>query len=63
MTEKGQGGGDLVKTFELHKITSLPNFRAPKSSERTGTYSTCVMGVRLRCQHHDQLVFRAQSEG
>ena len=63
MTEKGRGGGDLVETFELHEITSLPYFRAPRSSERTGTYSACVLGVRLRCQRHDQLVFRAQSEG
>jgi hypothetical protein len=63
MTEKGRGGGDLVETFELHEITSLPYFHAPRSSERTGSYSACVLGVRLRCQRHDQLVFRAQSEG
>ncbi len=53
----------MVETFELHKITSLPYFRAPRSSERTGTYSSCVLGVWLRCQRHDQLVFRAKSEG
>ena len=63
MTEKGLGGGDLVETFELHEITSLPYFRAPRSSERAGTYSACVLGVRLRCQRHGQLMFRAQSEG
>ena len=65
MTEKGRGGGELVETFELHKITSLPYFCfcAPRSSERARTYSTCVLGVRLRCQRHGQLVFRAQSEG
>jgi hypothetical protein len=62
MTEKGQGGGDLVETFELHEITSLSYFRAPQSSEWTGTYSACVLGVRLRYQRHDQLVFGAQSE-
>ncbi len=33
MTEKGQGGGNLVETFELHKITSLPTFCAPLSSK------------------------------
>ena len=33
-TEKGQGGGDLVETFELHEITPLPTFHAPKSSDR-----------------------------
>ena len=63
MTEKGRGGGDLVELFELHKITSLPNFRAPKSSERTGTYSTCVLGVRLCCQRHDQLVVGPNRRG
>jgi hypothetical protein len=49
MTEKGRGGGDLVETFELHEITSLPYFRAPRSrsSERTRTYSSWVLGVRL----------------
>jgi hypothetical protein len=62
-TQKGRGGGDLVETFELNKITSLPYFRTPRSSEWTGTYSACVLGVRLRCQRHDQLVFRAKSEG
>ena len=49
MTEKGRGRGDLVETFELHEITSLPYFRTPRSSERAGTYSACVLGVRLRC--------------
>ena len=63
MIEKGRGGGDLVETFELHKITSLPNFREPKSSKRTGTYSACILGVLLRCQRHDELVFWAQLEG
>jgi hypothetical protein len=63
MTEKSRGEGDLVETFELHKFNSLPNFRTPRSSERTGTYSACILGVLLRCQHHDQLVARAQSEG
>jgi hypothetical protein len=63
MTEKGREGGDLVETFELLEITSLPNFRAPKSSKRTGTYSACVLSVRLLCQRHGQLMFRSQSEG
>ena len=63
MTEKGRGGGDLVETFDLHKITSLPNFSAPKSSERTRIYSACILSVRLRCQRHGQLMFRSQLEG
>jgi hypothetical protein len=57
MTEKGRGEGDLVETFELlHEITSLPYFRAPRSSERAGTYSACILGVWLRCQRHGQRV-------
>ncbi len=63
MTEKCRGEGDLVETFEHHEITSLPNFHTPRSSERTGTYSACILSVLLRCQRHDQLLARAQSEG
>ena len=46
MTEKGQGGGDLVETFELNEITSLPYFRAPRSSERPEPipYASLVSG-------------------
>ena len=60
MTEKSRGGGKWVETFEN---TPLPTFHAPKSCGRTGTYSACILGVRLCCQRHDQLMFRAQSEG
>ncbi len=60
MTDKGQGGGNLVEMMELHKIASKSIFRSPQSSKRAGTYSTCILGVRLRYPRHDQLVFRAQ---
>jgi len=63
MTEKGRGGGDLVETLELHEITSFPYFSAPRSRERAGTYSACILGVWLHCQRHGQLIFRAQWEG
>jgi hypothetical protein len=62
MTDKGQGGGNSVEILELHKIASKPIFPSPQSSKRAGTYSACILGVRLRYPHHDQLVFRAQSE-
>jgi hypothetical protein len=62
MPDKGRGGGNLVKILELHKIASKHIFRSPQSSKRAGTYSTCILGVRLRYPRHDQLVFRAQSE-
>jgi hypothetical protein len=61
-TDKGQGGGDLGETLEVHEIASKPIFRSPQSSKRAGTYSACILGVRLRYPHHDQRVFRAQSE-
>ncbi len=53
----------LWRNVELHEITSLPNFHKPKSSEKTGTYSACILGVLLCCQRHDQLMVVAQSEG
>jgi hypothetical protein len=61
-TDKGRGGGDLVEILEHYKIASKPIFPSPHSSKRAGTYSACILGVRLRYPHHDQLVFRAQSE-
>jgi hypothetical protein len=62
MTDKGQGGGNLVEILELHEIASKPIFRSPQSSKRAGTYSACILGVRRRYPCHDQLVFRAQLE-
>jgi hypothetical protein len=56
-TDKGRGGGDLVKMLELHKIASKPIFRSPQSSKRAGAYSACILGVRLCYPCHDQLVF------
>jgi hypothetical protein len=48
-----------VETLELHKIASKPIFHSSQSSKRAGTYSTHILGVRLRYPHHDQLVFQA----
>jgi hypothetical protein len=62
-TDKGQSGGDLVEILELHKISSKPPiFCSPQSSKRAGTYSACILGVRLHYPRHDQLVFQAQLE-
>ncbi len=62
MTDKGQGGGNLVETLELDEIASKPIFCSPQCTKRARTYSACILGVRLRYLHHDQLVFWAQSE-
>jgi hypothetical protein len=61
-TDEGQGGGNLVEILMLHEITSKPIFRSPQSIKGAGTYSACILGVRLRYPRHDQLVFRAQLE-
>ncbi len=55
-TDKVQGGGNLVEILELHKIASKPIFCSPQSSKRAGTYSTCILGIRLHYPRHDQLV-------
>ncbi len=34
MTEKGRGGGDLVETFELQEITSLPFFPCTQEQQK-----------------------------
>jgi hypothetical protein len=47
MTEKGRGGGDLVETFELHEITSLPYFRAPMSYQVMGIW-IYIVGFQRR---------------
>ena len=36
------------RSLHFHSINSKPTFRPPQYIERTGTYSACVLGVRLR---------------
>jgi hypothetical protein len=40
------------RSLHLHSINSKPTFRPPQYIERTGTYSACVLGVRLRYRRH-----------
>ena len=40
------------RSLHLHSINSKPTFRPPQCRERTGTYSTCVLGVRLCYRRH-----------
>jgi hypothetical protein len=47
------------RSIDLHLIDSKSTFRPPQSSKRMGTYSACVLGVRLRYQRHGKLVFVA----
>ena len=58
----GLGGGDLVEFFDLHQINPRHKFHPPQSRTRTGTLSSCVLGVRLNHPHHDESMMRARSD-
>jgi hypothetical protein len=45
------------RSLHLHSINSKPTFRPPQCRERTGTYSACVLGVRLRYRRHGDHVY------
>jgi len=45
------------RSLHLHSINSKPTFRPPQCRERTGTYSACVLGVRLRYRCHGDHVY------
>jgi hypothetical protein len=45
------------RSIDLHSIDSRSTFRPPQSGKRTGTYSACVLGVRLRYQRHGKHVY------
>jgi hypothetical protein len=45
------------RSLHFHSINSKPTFRPPQYIKRTGTYSTCVLGVRLRYRRHGDHVY------
>jgi hypothetical protein len=45
------------RSIDLHSINSKSTFRTPQSGKRMGTYSACVLGVRLRYQRHGTHVY------
>ncbi len=45
------------RSMDLHSIDSKSTFHPPQSGKRMGTYSACVLGVRLRYQRHDKVVY------
>ena len=45
------------RSLHLHSINFKPTFRAPQCRERTGTYSVCVLGVRLHYWRHGDHVY------
>jgi hypothetical protein len=40
------------RSIDFHSINSKSTFCPPQSGKRMGTYSACVLGVRLRYQRH-----------
>ena len=56
------GGGDLVEFFDLHQINPRHKFHPPWSRTRTGTLSSCVLGVRLNHPCQDEPMMRARSD-
>ena len=44
------------RSLHLHSINSKSTLRTPPSGKRMGTYSACVLGVRLRCRRHGEHV-------
>ncbi len=49
------------RSIDLHSINSKSTFHSPQSDKRTGTYSACNLGVRLRYQRHGEHGLKAQS--
>ncbi len=45
------------RSIDLHSINSKSTFCPPQSSKRMGTYSACVVGVRLCYQRHGKHVY------
>jgi hypothetical protein len=45
------------RSIDLHSINSKSIFHPPQSGKRMGTYSVCVLGVRLRYQRHGKHVY------
>ena len=43
-------------SLHLHSINSKSTFRTPPSGKRMGSYSACVLGVRMRCLRHGEHV-------
>ena len=44
------------RSLHLHLINSKSTLRTPPSGKRMGTYSACVLGVRLRYRRHGEHV-------
>jgi hypothetical protein len=45
------------RTIDLHSINSKSTFRPPQSGKRMGTYSACILGVKLRYQCHGKHIY------
>ncbi len=45
------------RSIDLHSIDSNSTFRPPQRGKHMGTYSPCILGIRLRYWHHGEHVY------
>ncbi len=45
------------RSLDLHSINSKSIFHPPQGSKHMGTYSACILGVRLRYQRHGKHIY------
>ncbi len=45
------------RSIDLHSLDSKSSFCPPQSSKCMGTYSACILGLRLRYQRHGKHVY------
>jgi hypothetical protein len=45
------------RSVDLHLINSKSTFRPPQGNKHMGTYSACVLGVRLRYWRHGKNIY------
>ncbi len=50
------------RSIDLHSINSISTFRPTQSGKRMTSYSTCILGVRLRYRHHGEHGLKVRSE-
>jgi hypothetical protein len=50
------------RLIDLHSINSKSTFCLLQSGKRTGTYSACILGVRLCYQRHGENALKVQSK-
>jgi hypothetical protein len=45
------------RSVDLHSINSKSTFPPPQGNKHMGTYSACILGVRLRYRRHGKNIY------